>query len=106
MKLPKILRKILGIEAGQSTRLGNPSHGDEGLKRAQTMYEMTGGKGFRVYPTEPRVDYQGKTRGERKRAARAAANAKEVDRQKDHASSLMVRGLSQAEANARFGSLS
>ncbi|MBZ9706109.1 hypothetical protein LB543_05165 [Mesorhizobium sp. ESP7-2] len=102
-----IFGKILGNAAERETRLGMPARdGNEMLARAQRMYLMTGGRGFRVHATEPRVYPDGKTRGERKRAARAAAVAKEFAAQETKAAGLMMRGLSEADAYSRFGALS
>lgn len=105
--LGKMFNKILDDATAIETRLGIPSRdGAEAERRAQRMFMMTGGRGFRVYPNEPRVYPDGKTRGQKKRAARAAALAKEVERQKTEAGKMIARGMSKAEAYARFGSLS
>lgn len=42
-------------------------------RRFAALAAMTGGKGFRVPPKQPRRDAQGMTRGDRKRAARRRA---------------------------------
>jgi hypothetical protein len=67
-----IFSNILFKEALRSARLGMPS-ADEGerLRRVNMMSNSTGGRGFRVPPTEPRVYADGKTRGQRKRATYA-----------------------------------
>ncbi|TGT76190.1 MULTISPECIES: hypothetical protein [unclassified Mesorhizobium] len=105
--LGKVFNKILGDAAAIETRLGIPSRdGAEAERRAQRMFMMTGGRGFRVYPNEPRVYADGKTRGQKKRAARAVALAKEVERQQAEADKLIDYGISKVEAYARFGSLS
>lgn len=66
--LGKVFNKILGDASAIETRLGIPSRdGAEAERRAQRMFTMTGGRGFRVYPNEPRVYPDGKTRGQRRR---------------------------------------
>lgn len=100
-----IFNQILIDESAQANRLGCPLYGDANLRRAQRMYEMTGGKGFRVYPGEPGKDAQGKTRGQRKREARAAANLKETNRQMSEAKKLIDRGLPAHQVHRQFGSL-
>lgn len=42
-------------------------------RRFAAYAAMTGGKGFRTPPKQPRRDAQGRTRGDRKRAMRLAA---------------------------------
>jgi hypothetical protein len=69
--------KVLAAEASAATRLGNPSENSAAFhRRMNAMATMTGTHGFPVPPLEPRKDAQGKTRGQRKRAARAKAMAK------------------------------
>ena len=105
-KIGNVFSKILYEDASLETRLGMPSkNGDEALRRAQRMFTMTRGNGFRVYPDEPRKDSQGRTRGDRKRALRHAAAQAEIERQRKEAERLVVRGLSPAAARMRFGSL-
>lgn len=71
-----IFNKVLAKEHATDTQLGMPLYGVACLRRAETMARMTGGKGFRTQPKELRTDAQGKTRGQRKRAACATAMAK------------------------------
>lgn len=73
----QIFQKALEAEYADDTKLGMPSR-DEGhrARRLAVMERMTGGRGFERPAKEPRKDAQGRTRGDRKRAARAAANAK------------------------------
>lgn len=55
------------------------SHATDGLDMQRLLSEratMIGGRGFRQYPKPTRTFADGTTRGDRKRAARAAANAK------------------------------
>lgn len=74
---PNALAKVLAAEANAATRLGNPSDSVAAFhRRMNAMATMTGTHGFRVPPLEPRTDAQGKTRGQRKRAARALAASK------------------------------
>ncbi|RWN51427.1 MAG: hypothetical protein EOS04_24460 [Mesorhizobium sp.] len=71
------LSRIITAEAVAVTRLGNPSQDYAAQQRRLTaMATMTGTHGFRVPQIEPKTDAQGLTRGDRKRAARAAASAK------------------------------
>ncbi|RJG46541.1 hypothetical protein [Mesorhizobium sp. DCY119] len=71
------LSKILQREAANDTRLGIPSADYASQQRRLTaMGTMTGTAGFRVPPLSPKVDAQGKTRGQRKRDAYATAMAK------------------------------
>lgn len=67
-----VFNKVLLGEIDKLSRLGCPS-ADEGerLRRVNTMFNSTGGRGFRVPPMQPRVYADGKTRGERKRATYA-----------------------------------
>lgn len=59
-----IFSKILVSDDAMLNRLGSPLWGTDSLRRAQRMYEMTGGKGFRVYPKGPKLSKGGKTRAE------------------------------------------
>lgn len=72
-----VFEKLAQREHENDTKLGTPStdlaHFD---RRLHLMSILTGGKGFRNLPKETRKFADGTTRGDRKRAARAAANAK------------------------------
>lgn len=72
-----VFEQIAQREHENDTKLGMPStdsaHFD---RRMHLMSIMTGGKGFSSFPKEIRKFADGTTRGDRKRAARAAANAK------------------------------
>ncbi len=59
-----VFTKILLGDEAKANRLGCPLWGSDNLRRAQRMYEMTGGKGFRVYPKGPKLSKGGKTRHE------------------------------------------
>lgn len=68
-----VFNKILQNEAVAATSLGNPSADYAAhRRRMNAMATMTGTRGFSVPPMEPRKDAQGFTRGDRKRAIRAA----------------------------------
>lgn len=59
------------------------SNAADGMDMQRLLNErstVTGGNGFRVPPKQPRVFADGTTRGDRKRAARLAANAKVSER--------------------------
>lgn len=73
----QIFHKALEAEYADDTKLGMPSK-DEGhrVRRLAAMERMTGGRGFTKPAKEPRKDAQALTRGDRKRTARAATNAK------------------------------
>lgn len=65
-------RKVLAGESASETRLGCPSADDGArLRRMNAMSIMTGGRGFTVPKAQPRVDSQGRTRGQRRRATYA-----------------------------------
>lgn len=72
-----VFEKLAQREHENDTKLGMPSadpaHFD---RRMHLMSALTGGKGFSNQPKELRKFSDGTTRGDRKRAARAAANAK------------------------------
>ncbi|THK38144.1 hypothetical protein EHS39_11730 [Ensifer sp. MPMI2T] len=72
-----IFDKIVANEYANDTRLGLPS-ADNGhhSRRLNAMAIMRGWNGFRTPAKEPKKDAQGMTRGDRRRAARAAANAR------------------------------
>lgn len=73
----KAFDAVVAREHENDTKLGMPST-DAGHfhRRMAVMEQMTGGNGFGKLPKEPRKDAQGMTRGDRKRALRAATNAK------------------------------
>ena|ERR1051325_4988008 len=66
-----IFNQILADERAQANRLGCPLWGEAHLRRAQRMYEMTEGKGFRVYPKGPKLSKGGKTRRELEASGKA-----------------------------------
>ena len=72
-----VFEKLAKREHENDTKLGMPStdpaHFD---RRMHLMSVLTGGKGFINQPKETRRFADGKTRGDSKRAARDAANAK------------------------------
>ena len=72
-----VFDKLAQREHENDTKLGMPStdpaHFD---RRMHLMSSITGGNGWSKLPREPRKFADGTTRGDRKRAARAAANAK------------------------------
>ena len=72
-----VFEKLAQREHENDTKLGMPStdpaHFD---RRMHLMSMLAGGKGFGNLPKEIRKFADGTTRGDRKRAARAAANAK------------------------------
>lgn len=71
-----IFRRLVAKEWNKATRLGCPAGSDaESLQRRGAM-ALLNPNGFRTPPKIPRVDSQGLTRGDRKRAARQATNAK------------------------------
>lgn len=73
----KLINDIVAKKHDGDTRLGNPSADQAHYDRRMTaMSRMTGGKGFRTPPKAARIFSDGKTRGDRKRALRAATNAK------------------------------
>lgn len=81
-RLSNAFRKVIHRDATEPFRLGCPApDADASKRRMQAMFELTGGRGFRQPKTPPKVDAQGRTRGDRKRALRDAANAKERVRQ-------------------------
>jgi hypothetical protein len=68
-----IFQKIMQDQGKLERSLGNPLRDPAAIeRRLNVMATMTGGKGFPIPPKTPRVDAQGRTRGERKRAARQA----------------------------------
>jgi hypothetical protein len=69
-------QRVLGREAAQVTRLGNPLPEPARTRRKEAMAAMTSGRGFSTPAKDTATDSQGRTRGQRKRAARAAAMAK------------------------------
>ncbi|MAZ17930.1 MAG: hypothetical protein CL535_16570 [Ahrensia sp.] len=70
----KAFQKVLQDEYGADTKLGSPAVNID--RRRETLAAMTGGRGFCTPPMEPAVDAQGRTRGDRRRAAGAVAMAK------------------------------
>jgi hypothetical protein len=101
-----IFDQIIARDADRETTLGNPLKDSVAIARRQnhfaTLRDM---KGFRIPPVQPKTNAAGLTRGDRKRAARVTANAREKIRQLGEAKKLIERGLSPAEAYGRFGSL-
>ncbi|NTA48186.1 hypothetical protein G6L34_08770 [Agrobacterium tumefaciens] len=72
-----VFEKLAQREHENDTKLGMPSTDPAHLdRRMHLMSVLTGGKGFSNQPKEPRKFADGTTRGDRKRAARYAANAK------------------------------
>lgn len=72
-----IFQRLARRFEGTNDRLGSPAGSPESIqRRIHHFAAMTGGKGFRQYAQDPRKDSQGMTRGDRKRARRAAANLK------------------------------
>lgn len=69
-----IFNRVVEREHATDTMLGMPLDCVARQRRLDVMSRMTGGNGFRVPAKELRTDSQGRTRGERKRALRAAAN--------------------------------
>jgi hypothetical protein len=72
-----IFDKVVADYHANDFKLGMPST-DEGhfARRLAVMARLTGGKGFSNHAKEPAVRANGKTRGQMKREAREAANAK------------------------------
>ncbi|AYM05698.1 hypothetical protein [Agrobacterium tumefaciens] len=72
-----VFEKLAQREHENDTKLGLPStdcaHFD---RRMHLMSSLTGGNGWSKMPKETRKFADGTTRGDRKRALRAAANAK------------------------------
>ena len=101
-----IFDQIIARDVDRETTLGNPLKDSVAIARRQNHFAtMTNMKGFRIPPVQPETNAAGLTRGDRKRAARITANAKEKTRQLGEAEKLIKRGLSLAEAYGRFGSL-
>ncbi len=71
-----IFKRIVAKEHETDTRLGMPLYDVAHKRRLDAMSRMTGGNGFPTPAKDPRKDAQGRTRGERKRALRAATMAK------------------------------
>ena len=65
--------RVVEREHATDTMLAMPLDGVARQRRLDVMSRMTGGNGFPVPAKELRTDSQGRTRGERKRALRAAA---------------------------------
>lgn len=103
-----IFEKLVAAEHSKDTHLGCMSDDSaHQRRRLHAMATMTGMRGFRVPPLEPYVTPSlGTTRGQRKRARRAEANAKEMARQKQECERLIALGVSPALAIEQFGCLS
>ncbi|SDJ25862.1 hypothetical protein SAMN05428983_0860 [Agrobacterium fabrum] len=64
-----IFDKIVGDQAALETSLGAPLRDTMAIQRRLTHFAaLTGGRGFRTPKKVPKVDAQGMTRGDRKRA--------------------------------------
>lgn len=102
-----IFNRIIFGDFTQEKRLGYPLNDDAAVSRRKNiMSGYTGGKGFRTPALKPRVDSQGMTRGDRKRAIRAACNAAERKRQETEAKIIVRRtGVPFAVAAQQFGSV-
>lgn len=102
-----IFNRIIFGDFAQEKRLGYPLNDKASIERRMNiMSGYTGGKGFRTPARKPRVDAQGKTRGDRKRAIRVACNAAERKRQELAAKIIARReGIPFAVAAKQFGSL-
>lgn len=71
-----IFDKIVGDQTSLETSLGAPLHDTMAIQRRLTHFAaLTGGRGFRIPKKVPKVDAQGMTRGDRKRARHASAFA-------------------------------
>ncbi|MFU0504156.1 hypothetical protein [Pseudaminobacter sp. NGMCC 1.201702] len=75
-RIRNIFTRVVDREHETDTKLGMPLSGSAHRRRLDTMSRMTGGNGFTVPAKEPETDKQGRTRGERKRALRAATMEK------------------------------
>ncbi|MER9697627.1 hypothetical protein [Mesorhizobium sp. M0146] len=72
-----VFTKLANTEIAEAANLGSPSKDEAALlRRKDILSRSTNGKGFRTPAKEPKVAADGTTRGQRKRAARAVANAK------------------------------
>lgn len=72
-----VFTKLANDELADASRLGSPAKDATALaRRTDTMSRATGGKGFRTPAKEPMKAADGTTRGQRKRALRAATNGK------------------------------
>ncbi len=75
-----VINRLMDDMARRERTLGNPLRDEVAIARRQNLFStMTGGKGFREAPKSLETDSQGRTRGERKRALRAAAKAKAME---------------------------
>lgn len=71
-----IFDKIVGEQTARETTLGSPLHDRLAIQRRISHFaSLTGTKGFRIPKKTPKVDAQGMTRGDRKRARHAKAFA-------------------------------
>ncbi|TDH35688.1 hypothetical protein E2A64_10125 [Pseudohoeflea suaedae] len=70
-----IFQKIAARDHDDAMRLGKPSKDEAALNRRLTFFSnMTGGKGFRMPPKDPKTDADNMTRADRRRAANARVN--------------------------------
>lgn len=101
-----VFAKIMNREIGQT--LGNPLGEGSGAhqRRMGAFALMRGGRGFRTPAKQPRVYPNGMTRGQRKRAIRAACVVAEADRQKRVCTNMADKsGLPFDMLKYQFGSL-
>jgi hypothetical protein len=100
--MSNIFQRISASEQENDFKLGMPSTDEAHHARRLTVMEtLTGGKGFRIPAKEPAIRGNGKTRGEAKREARAAADAKVSeyrDRQFRHSSARNVEFVTMRAA--------
>lgn len=72
-----VFTKLANDELAEAARLGSPAKDATARERRKdVMSRATGGKGFRTPAKEPKVAADGTSRGQRKRALRAATAAK------------------------------
>ena len=94
-----IFDEIAAREHANDYRLGMPSANSAHFDRRMTaMAQLTNGKGFRLYPTQPKRDAQGLTRGDRRRLRHAAA----FDKWKAAEAERIAKRAAQAEALDRM----
>lgn len=75
--MTNIFQRISASEQANDFKLGMPSTDEAHRARRLTLMEtLTDGKGFRIPAKEPKRNAAGLSRGDRKRIARSAADAK------------------------------
>lgn len=91
-----IFKRLIARERAADFRLGMPAADAAARERRMNAMASLNPAGFRQPKREPKTDAQGRTRGDRKRAARARANAKVSEARADqfmHSGALRQRQL-------------